>query len=64
MIYGRKLSAGGNTVNLSVSVSVRLTRYDEDISILVSVVRPVSGRAVTDGEPWCLVTDQLKQTSQ
>lgn len=48
----------------SVSVSVRLTRYDEDISILVSVVRPVSGRAVADGEPWCLVTDQLKQTSQ
>ena len=37
-----------------------LTRHDEDVSVLVSVVGSVTGRAVSDGEARRLVADQLK----
>ena len=37
-----------------------LTRHDEDVSVLVSVVGSVTSGAVSDGEARRLVTDQLK----
>ena len=37
-----------------------LTWNNEDVSVLVSVVGSVTGRAVSDGEARRLVADQLK----
>jgi hypothetical protein len=37
-----------------------LTRHYEDVSVLVSVVSPVTGRTVADREARGLVADQLK----
>ena len=37
-----------------------LTRDDEHVSVLVPVVGPVAGGAVTDREPRGLVANQLK----
>ena len=43
-----------------MSVFIELTRHDEDISVLVSVIRSVSCSTVSDSEAGGLVTDQLK----
>ena len=43
-----------------ISVFIELTRHDEDISVLVSVIRSVSCSTVSDSEAGGLVTDQLK----
>jgi hypothetical protein len=36
---------------------IYLTWHDEHISVLVSVVSPVTCSAVTDGKPWRLIGD-------
>ena len=37
-----------------------LTWHDEHISVLVAVIRSVSGGAVAYWKPWCLIRDELK----
>ena len=60
-MYGRKLSARRETdCKIVLRVFIVLTGDDQDISVLVSVVRPVSCSTVSDSEPGGLVTDQLK----
>ena len=67
-MYGRKLSArrerrvvrDGRRV-LPVFI---LTRDDQDVSVLVSVIRPVTRSTVADSEPGGLVTDQLEHQTQ
>ena len=47
-------------MDTDLSVFILLTRHDQDISVLVSVIRPVTRSTVSDSEPGGLVTDQLE----
>ena len=40
---------------------MQLTWNNEDVSIFVPVVWPVSGRAITNGESWSLIANQLEK---
>ena len=66
-MYGRKLSArretGCKRGRRGLSVFI-LTRDDQDVSVLVSVIRPVTSSAVADSEAGGLVTDQLEHQTR
>ena len=67
VMYGRKLSARRETGRKSWRTFLPvfiLTRDDQDVSVLVSVIRPVTSSAVADSEAGGLVTDQLEHQTR
>ena len=66
-MYGRKLSArrerGRKSWRTFLPVFI-LTRDDQDVPVLVSVIRPVARSTVADSEAGGLVTDQLEHQTE
>ena len=62
---GRYLQQGGSVQNSHSDKDFHhsdiLTRYNKNVSIFVSVIRPVACRTVSNSKSWSLVANQLEK---